>query len=195
VVTARLPSVDAVATDIARSVLDAPPTLGVDRLVCVDGPAGSGKTTLADALERCLRETHRVKVQLVHMDDVFGGWSGLGEGMQMVAADVVAPLRRGEAGRFRPFDWHLDSRVEERVVEPCDVLIVEGVGSGNTAYADDVTCLVWVEAPSVVRLERGVARDGEHMRDRWLAWRLEEDAIFARERTRERADVVVDGTR
>jgi uridine kinase len=194
VVTAP-PSVDSVASDIARSVLAAPATLGAGRLVCVDGPAGSGKTTLAAALERCFRDLHGVSVYVLHMDDVFGGWSGLGEGMSVVSADVVAPLRRGEPGRFRPFDWDRDSRKEERVVEPCDVLLVEGVGSGNSAYADDVTCLVWVEAPSDVRLERGVARDGEHMRERWLAWRVEEAAMFARERTRDRADLIVDGTR
>ncbi len=58
-----------------------------------------------------------------------------------------------------------------------------------------MTCLVWVEAPSVVRLERGVARDGEHMRSHWLTWAEQEEAMFERERTRERADVVVDGTR
>ena len=75
------------------------------------------------------------------------------------------------------------------------MLLIEGVGSGNGAYHDAITCLVWVEAPPVVRLERGVARDGEHMRDQWLAWQKHEKAMFAREQTRERADVVVDGTR
>ena len=183
------------ASDIARSVLARPATLCTGRLVCVDGPAGSGKTTLGDELVRCFRDVHGLDVRLLHMDDVFGGWSGLDEGMDVVAADIVAPLRRGEAGHYRPFDWDRDSRAEERVIEPCDVLVVEGVGSGNAAYADVVTCLVWVEAPSAVRLERGVARDGEHMRERWLAWRVDEDAMFARERTRERADIFVDGTR
>ena len=188
--TARPPSVDVVASDIARSVLAAPPTLGAGRLVCVDGPAGSGKTTLAAALEQCLPDVH-----LLHMDDVFAGWSGLDEGMRVVAEDVVAPLLRGEAGRYHRYDWDRGEYAEEQVVEPCDVLVVEGVGSGNAAYADAVTCLVWVEAPPVVRLERGVARDGEHMRDQWLAWREQEEAMFARERTRDRADVIVDGTR
>jgi uridine kinase len=193
VVSGRLPSVDAVADEIAGTVLARPPTLGHGRLVCIDGPAGSGKTTLAAALEGIFRETGRVG--LVHMDDVFGGWSGLEEGMALVASDIVAPLRQGRAGHFRPFDWEVDSRVEEQVVPPCDVLLIEGVGSGNGAYHDAMTYLVWVEAPPVVRLERGVARDGEHMRHRWLSWQQHEDAMFARERTRERADVVVDGTR
>ncbi len=107
--TARLPSVDAVAADIARSTLARPASLGAGRLVCVDGPAGSGKTTLAAALEETFRDeltgSARARVELVHMDDVFGGWSGLEEGMDLVASDIIAPLRLGEPGHYRPFGW------------------------------------------------------------------------------------------
>ena len=49
-----LPAGRRLATRSSRSVLAAPPTLGAGRLVCVDGPAGSGKTTLAAALDRAL---------------------------------------------------------------------------------------------------------------------------------------------
>ena len=73
------------------------------------------------------------------------------------------------------------------------MLVVEGVGAWSSAIRDAVTCLVWVETPSVVRLERGVARDGEALRPRLLAWRAQEEAMYAAERTREHADVVVDG--
>ena len=155
----RHPRVEATARDLVRTVLDAPPTLGAGRLVCVDGPAGSGKTTLAAALNRGFRDA----------------------------------LRSGRAGRYRRYDWHRSELAEERVVEPCRVLVVEGVGSGNAAYADVVTLLVWVDTPSDVRLQRGLERDGEQMREHWLRWRVQEDAMFALHRTRERADVVVDG--
>jgi dephospho-CoA kinase len=72
---------------------------------------------------------------------------------------------------------------------------VEGVGSGGRAdgYAAAVTCLVWVEAASDVRTERGLRRDGEDQTEHWLAWQRQEARMFARERIRERADVVVDG--
>ena len=46
---ARLVSARTAAVVVAW-VLAAEPTLGKGRLVCVDGPAGAGKTTLADAL-------------------------------------------------------------------------------------------------------------------------------------------------
>ena len=181
------------ATRLASSALAAPARLGKGRLVCVDGPAGSGKTTLADALVRALRAPPSVSVELLHMDDVYDGWAGLATGMATVATSVVEPLRAGLPGRYRRFDWHRHAYAEEHVVPPVDVLVVEGVGSGSSAYASATSLLVWLAAPPVVRLERGVERDGEHLREQWLAWREVEEAMFGRERTRERADVVVDG--
>jgi uridine kinase len=177
---------------VVQHVLERSPSLGGTRLLCVDGAAGSGKTTLAARLERAFSSAG-CRVQTLHMDDVYEGWDGLAQGRRTVAASVVEPLRRDEPGRYRRWDWHRDRYAEELVVEPGGVLLVEGVGSGNAAYADAVTCLVWVEAPPAVRLERGLARDGEHMRERWLDWRERETALFDRERTRERADLIADG--
>jgi uridine kinase len=200
-VTSRFPHVDAVAREVATTVMAHQPTLGAGRLVCVDGPAGSGKTTLAAALDRALRDAlrpvgssaDRAHVRTIHMDNVFAGWAGLDAGMATVAASVIGPLRAGAGGRYRRYDWHRQAFAEERVVEPVDVLLVEGVGSGSSAYDDVITALVWVDTPSDVRLARGLARDGQQMRDHWLSWRAQEDAMFTRERTRERADIVVDG--
>ena len=186
---------DTVATVVA-SVLAAPATLGAGRLVCVDGPSGAGKSTLAAALDRGFRDALRPsggRSRVLRMDDVYDGWAGLGTGMATVATSVVGPLRSGVAGRYRRFDWHATAWAEERSLPPCDVLVVEGVGAWSTAIRDAVTCLVWVETPSAVRLERGVARDGEAMRPWLLAWRAQEEAMYAAERTRDHADVVVDG--
>ena len=198
--TGRFPVVDETARSLTDLLLSREPTLGRTRLVCVDGPAGSGKTTLGAALRRAARDSLRapgratdLRVELLHMDDVYEGWTGLSAGMRRVADDVVRPLRHGERGRYRRYDWAREKPAEEHVVDPVDVLVVEGVGSGNAAYADAITVLVWVEVPADVRLERGLARDGEHMREQWVRWAAQEQAMFAEHRTRERADVVVDG--
>ena len=134
-----------------------------------------------------------LEAELLHMDDVYDGWRGLATGMTTVSASVVEPLRAGRVGRYRRFDWHRNAFAEDHTVRPVDVLVVEGVGSGGSSYADATSLLVWVAAPPVVRLRRGLERDGEQLRDHWLAWRDVEESLFTRERTRERADVVVDG--
>ena len=97
--TASPARLDAVVSSVVASVLAAPPTLGAGRLVCVDGPAGAGKTTLAAALDRAFRDALRpsvpATVQTLHMDDVYEGWAGLtlGHGHRRLLGG--RPARRG----------------------------------------------------------------------------------------------------
>jgi anthranilate synthase component 1/para-aminobenzoate synthetase len=50
-----------------------------------------------------------------------------------------------------------------------------------------------MEAPASVRKKRALDRDGETFAPYWDAWAAQEDAMLARERTPERADVIIDG--
>ena len=173
------------AADVAGRVLAARPTLGPGRLVCVDGPAGSGKTTLAEALTDVAPRT-----QVVHCDELLHGWRGL-PGLAATVHRLLAPLAAGEPGAWVRWDWYADDWAETQSVDPGGLLVLEGVGSWSPAIAELVGVLVWVEAESALRLERGLARDGELMRAHWEQWRLDEDALFARLDTRRHADVVV----
>ena len=182
---------------VARWVLELlaerPPTLGAGRMVAVDGPAGSGKTTLGEALAEAARGTG--SVTLLHMDDLYEGWTGLDHHLTgRVRAGILEPLAAGRPGRYRRYDWAAGRFAEAHLVDPVDLLVLEGVGSGATAYDAFLTVRVWVEAPADLRLARGVERDGEAMREEWLAWTDREAAHFAADGTRTRADLVVDGT-
>ncbi|MCV2491918.1 uridine kinase [Geodermatophilus sp. YIM 151500] len=171
-------------------VRGAPPRLGRTRLVCVDGPAGSGKTTLAGRLADALGPGAAV----LHMDDVYAGWTLTGA-FARLAAGVLRPLAAGTPGAYHRYDWHAGAfgTVPTPVPVP-DVLVVEGCGSCPRA-ADPWTALrIWVEAPADVRLARGLTRDGAALAGHWRRWQLLEAAHFAAEGTRARADVVVDGT-
>ena len=183
---------DAVAGLVVRRTLERPATLGRTRLVCVDGPAGSGKSTLGAAVARAA--AGHGSALLLHMDDMYEGWDGLADALPRVGAGIVDPLRSGRPGRYHRYDWHAGRFAEAHDVEPVDVLVIEGVGSGAAAYADAITTLVWVEAPEELRVARGIERDGEEQLAHWLAWMADEAAVHARDRTRERADVLVDGT-
>lgn len=186
------PRVDEVADLLAWHVAGLSPTLGGGRLVCVDGPAGSGKTSLGRALaDAAVRQGEATTVRLLHMDDVYEGWGGLAEAGPRLAADLVAPLRRGTTGGYRRYDWARGRFTEWVPVEPTDLLVLEGCGSGDSSYDEAITCLVWVEAPREVRVARGVTRDGEQVLAHWYAWMDDEQAVFSRERTRDRADVLV----
>ena len=162
------------------------PALGAVRLVCVDGPAGSGKTTLADRLGR------ELGAQVLHVDDLLEGWDDL-EGMwPWFQAGVLDPLAAGRPGRYRRYDWVAGRFAEWHDVPVADVLVLEGCGSARRAVDGVAVLRVWVEAPADLRLARGLARDGEALRPHWLAWMRLEAAHFDAQATRARADVLVD---
>ncbi|HEX6151237.1 4-amino-4-deoxy-L-arabinose transferase [Nocardioides sp.] len=177
-------------TDVSRVLdlaLSRPPSLGPGRLVCVDGPAGSGKTTLAEALVR-----RQPGAAAVHMDDLFEGWDGLPT-VDRQLGTLLSPLAQGLEGRYRRWDWHASSWGEQVTVRPVPLLVVEGVGSGSLVAEPFTTVLVWVEAPYDLRMRRGIARDGDDFAPFWERWAAAEALHFATHRTRERADLVVNG--
>ncbi|WP_231388944.1 4-amino-4-deoxy-L-arabinose transferase [Marmoricola sp. URHB0036] len=167
-----------------------PATLGTGRLVCIDGPAGSGKTTLAEAVAQSFDGASR----LLHMDDMYPGWSGLPRVDEQLDG-LLTPLGEGRAGSYRRYDWVAGEFAETVPVEPVPLLVLEGVGSGASRFAPLQTVLVWVEAPHDLRMRRGIERDGDAFAPYWEQWAADEQLLFAREGTRERADVHVDGTR
>lgn len=182
--------------DVAEVVLwvagNRQPTLGDTRLVCVDGRTGAGKSSLGETVHEAASTIG--SSALVHLDDLLDGWRGLDKVSHTLERDVLVPLRAGRPGRYRRYDWVRGEYAEEHVVDPVDLLVVEGVGSGATSYSSWITTLVWVDAPADLGLARSVARDGEALRPQLLQWMRDEDALLARERTRDRADVIVDGT-
>lgn len=164
-----------------------PPTLGSGRLVCVDGPAGAGKTTLAAAV------ADTVGAPVVHLDDLYEGWGGLST-IDRQLAGLLAPLAAGRPGRYRRYDWERAEYAELRTVAPVPLLLLEGVGAGSASVAELITTLVFVDAPHDLRMRRGLERDGNAFAPHWEAWAAAETQRFTTDRTRERADVLVDGT-
>jgi uridine kinase len=182
-------------SELARSIASSTPTLGRSRLVCIDGPAGSGKTTLAGQLRDALQKRSGWQVQVLHMDDFYRGWTGLDDELTgRIEAQVLAPLCRQLPARYQCYDWERAAFTEWHDVPVGPAVILEGVGSGAIRFADSTNLLVWVEAPAEVRLARGVSRDGEPLREEWVRWMRLEAAFAATNRTRERADILLDGT-
>ena len=133
--------------------------------------------------------------ELVHMDDLYAGWTLTGA-VARLEAGVLRPLGEGAPGAYHRFDWHADRFDPDPVpVRAVPVLVVEGCGSAPRRLDAWTTLRVWVEAPPPMRMERGLARDGAAMTAHWQRWAVTEAAEFAREDTRRRADLRIDGTR
>ncbi|MFT4084887.1 MAG: 4-amino-4-deoxy-L-arabinose transferase [Nocardioides sp.] len=178
------------AVDPTAAILDLvrhrPARLGAGRLLSIEGPAGAGKSSLAAGL----RQGFGAGSVVVAMDELYDGWDGLAS-LERQLDSLLLPLAADRCGRYRRYDWHAGRYAETVTVAPADLLILEGVGSGLTAYDHLRTALVFLDAPTATRKQRALARDGDSFAPYWDRWAAAEADLFARERTRERADLVV----
>jgi uridine kinase len=173
--------------DLARSIRRRRPRLGKVRLVAVDGPGGAGKSAFARRLASALGGA-----QVVQTDD-FASWEDPLGWWPRLEAEVLEPLARGRIARYRAYDWATRKPGPRRVVRPAGVVILEGVSSARAAVKNRLSYAIWVEAPAEVRLRRGLQRDGAAARPQWDRWMAEEDAFYAKDPVRERADLIVEG--
>jgi uridine kinase len=161
-------------------------------VVALDGPSGAGKTTLADELAALLPGA-----AVVHLDDLYPGWDGLEAVVPLLVDHVLEPLRGPASLAVPGWDWDRDTPGDARPRPDLGpprprVVLVEGAAAGARACAPYLDAVIWAEAPEDLRKERALARDGAAYAPHWERWARQERAHFARERTRERADLVVD---
>jgi hypothetical protein len=175
----------ALADQLAAAVRASPPSIGITRLVAVDGLSGSGKTTVADALAQAL------DAPVLHLDDLYEGWDGLDGAADLVRDWVVTPLRAGRTPRWHPYDWATGERAPARELPVADVLVVEGCGAGARRLAGDLALLIWVSAGREREARLQARPDWPGYREHRERWARQEHAMLRRERTPARADVTV----
>ncbi len=173
------------AKRIGTALREVSPRAGRTRVVAIDGRSGTGKTRLAAELSAWLA------APVVSLEDLYGGWDGLERGIGVLVSEVLEPLAAKRTVRVPRYDWAERAWAGPTVLEPPEVLIVEGVGAGARRAAAYESLLVWLEAPAAVRKQRALDRDGETFAPYWDMWAAQEDAMLARERTPERADLVL----
>jgi uridine kinase len=171
-----------VAAELGRR---AAPKAGRTRVVAVDGRSGAGKTSLAARLRSALG------APVVTLEDLYGGWDGLERGIDLLVSEVLQPLSAGRAARVPRYNWVTAAWEAPWVLEPPEVLIAEGVGAGARRAAAYASTVIWIEAAASVRKKRALDRDGQTFAPYWDMWAAQEDAMLARERTPDRADLVL----
>jgi len=159
---------------------------GTMSVVAIDGPSGAGKTDFATALAERLPNA-----QVLHMDDLYPGWDGLAQAITDLHERVLAPLARGEGAAYQRWDWGHDRYAEWLSLPAAKLLLVEGVGAGATPGWRLESVLIWLEADRDERFRRGIERDGELYLPHWQRWADREEAHFAVDETRSRADLII----
>lgn len=177
--------------DLAATIRARPPRFGRSRLVAIDGPSGAGKTWFADRLAGAL------DAPVIHTDDLLNGWDDQFTFWGRLEEQVLAPLRRGETGCYRRYQWDRGAFGGEPVcIAPAPAILLEGVSAARRVIRAELSLAVFVCAPADLRLRRALERDGDDsvaFRAYLERWRAREEEHFAAEATVDYADVLVDG--
>ena len=179
---------------IVQRLRSARPRAGSTRVLAIDGRSGSGKTTLAGQVTAALADRSG-SVELMHLDELYPGWDGLAEAVPRLVAAVLRPLAVGRPAGFERWDWANQRPGVHRPVPATDYLVLEGAGSGSRPCAPYLALLVWLHAPTALRRQRAIGRDGDLYAPHWDRWAAQEDRLFGAEHTADRADLVLDTSR
>ena len=159
------------------------------QIILIDGPAGSGKTTLSKEL------SEKLNCQVIHLDDHYNGWDeALSNDLTQALLKIVSNFSNGRPSEIPTFNW-LKAKFEgSRVIEPANTLIIEGVGSGQSQIRPFASKLYWVETEPEIGLARVLERDGKEYEERIKSWQIREASHFQVERTRDFADFIISTT-
>ncbi len=163
---------------------------GGTKLITIDGPAGSGKTTLAKSLSKLFNDC-----PVIHMDEIYEGWqSALTTKTSQDLVDwIINPLLDQSNIIFNKYDWTLNQRVGQIVIENPKVLIIEGVGSSVIEVSKYACLKLWIEVSPEIGINRVLDRDGPDIQAQMENWQTQERNYFIENKTKENSDIWIDG--
>ena len=157
--------------------------------ILIDGRAGSGKSTFAEALQQQLFLDGESAPRVIHMDNIFEGWDGLALGSDYMVRFILQPLARQETASWQDWSWVRNERSSWREFSGGTPLIVEGCGSLTERSKEDADISIWLEASEETRRERWIQRE-RHL-EKFDFWAAQELDFYAREKSLSLADLVI----
>jgi len=159
-------------------------------IIAIDGPAGAGKTTLAHEIYLAL--SLKMSVNVIHMDDLYDGWdNALGADLSTILKYLVNQHQKSSSAQIKRYNWSTSSFGESENIEPADLLILEGVGSGDKSLQDDLAALIWIDIDPEIGVMRVIDRDGYQVEDEMKKWLGTQQEYFSQHSTREKADFIL----
>ena len=159
-------------------------------IIAIDGPAGAGKTTLASNIHLALYPNYTSTI--IHMDDLYNGWDkALSSELTEVLSYIAQAHSQSQSISLSKFNWADSTFSPAEAIDDAQLIILEGVGSGQSAIREYLSALIWIDIDESKGLSRVLERDGEGIRNQMQKWLVTQEQHFALEKTENAADFVL----
>lgn len=165
-------------------------------LIAIDGRCASGKTLLADMLRR------ELDCNVVHIDDFYLPFSvRTTERMAQPAgnidrdrllSEILLPLKRGEAVRYRPYDCHADVYLDEEFLDPSKITVVEGSYSCHPELRELYSYRIFMTVAPAEQLRRLRLRNASSVDAFQKQWIPREEHYFETFRITESCELIIE---
>ncbi len=175
---------------VVEDLLTGAARCGNTHVIAIDGRAGAGKTTLANGLSLAL--SLQREVTLIHLDEIYAGWDlALTQTLTDSLAHILKSIAAERSTTVPIYDWHSGEFNSDREISPCDLIIIEGVGSAQRVVREMATASIWIDIDRQAGLKRVLDRDGLAIEEQMNLWQIREEAHFLTDATRENADFIL----
>ena len=159
-------------------------------IIAIDGPAGAGKTTLAHDIKLALAQ--RYSITEIHMDDLYDGWdNALTSPLTWILEHVAKAHKDKKSFSLSTYNWLAGEFNPAAEIEKSELLILEGVGSGQMAIRDSLAALIWIDIEDSQGMARVLERDGIEIESQMKKWLSTQEQHFRDEGTQNAADFVL----
>jgi uridine kinase len=113
---------------------------------------------------------------------------------QRLEKEVLQPLTTSGVATYRRYDWNEDCLTDVISVRVDSSVIIEGIYSLRPELTSYYDMRLWVECSKEIRLQRGIARDGEQARSQWEDnWMKEEEEYVSTYHPHLHVDRIING--
>ena len=159
-------------------------------VIAIDGPAGSGKTTLSKQLAADIAD-----VEIIHIDDLYQGWSDAFSARlaASVISQILVPISKRIDFSYEIYDWRSNKFHKSKVIPKNKIYILDGVSAGQSQFRPYISKIIWLEISDEIGLSRVLQRDGADILSPMQEFQRAQKLHFTSDLTENAADFHYEG--